>query len=266
MSFQSDHKISNADRADKGVYGLPDTPGMSTTEIQERFDSLANLAIDKYNGLVDAVEEEVTNESKLVTGAAVKAYTDNKVASAINDVTPSNDTTYSSNKIDDKIAAKIDDSASSADKTYSSQKIDNLISEVPTDVIKDSTSGANTTYSSQKIDQLIAGVPAQSVIDDSVTAANRTYSSQKIEEKLQNVPITPIDDSSVSQSSVYSSSMVVNLINSIPIPDPGCQIDDENETNYTTYSSAKIVELINGTQRPITGSIASTLSTTVDIE
>lgn len=74
MSFQDDHKITAADRVDKGVTGLPDTPGLTTTAMQERFDSLANLTIEKYNGLVDAVEETVTNEAKLVTGAAIVDY------------------------------------------------------------------------------------------------------------------------------------------------------------------------------------------------
>ena len=74
MSFQDEHKITAADRLNKGVTGLPDTPGLTTSEMQERFDSLTNMTIEKYNDLVDAVEENVTNEPKLVTGSAVVDY------------------------------------------------------------------------------------------------------------------------------------------------------------------------------------------------
>lgn len=44
-------KITSEDRADKGVSGLPDTPDMTAAKLQERFDSLANLAIDAINRL-----------------------------------------------------------------------------------------------------------------------------------------------------------------------------------------------------------------------
>lgn len=242
MSFQDDHKITNADRVDKGVVGLPDTPGLSTIEMQERFDSLANLTIEKYNGLVDAVEEEVTDEAKLVTGAAVKAYTDNKVASAINDYTPSTDTTYSSEKINNQIDSKIDDTSSSSDTTYSSEKIDELINKVADDIIDDNTPSSDSTYSSEKIDQLISDIPVQNLIDDNVISLNKTYSSSKIEDKFANVPITPIDDSSVSQSSVFSSSKVNSLINGIP--SPGSIINDSEASSGSVYSSSKVESLI----------------------
>ena len=52
MSFE---KITEEDRANKGNTGLPDTPALTTTEMQERMDSLPNLAIDKFNELVDAL-------------------------------------------------------------------------------------------------------------------------------------------------------------------------------------------------------------------
>lgn len=50
MAFR---KITAEDRADKGVTGLPDSPNMTTASLQERFDSLGNLAIDKFNAHVD---------------------------------------------------------------------------------------------------------------------------------------------------------------------------------------------------------------------
>lgn len=52
MAFQ---KITESDRAGKGNVGQPDTPNKGVTEMQEQMDSLANLAIDKFNELVDAL-------------------------------------------------------------------------------------------------------------------------------------------------------------------------------------------------------------------
>jgi hypothetical protein len=60
--FQDAYKITSGDRTGKGVTGLPDTPGLSTGDMQARFDSLGNLAIDKFNAVVDAVGGGVIND------------------------------------------------------------------------------------------------------------------------------------------------------------------------------------------------------------
>ena len=74
-NFQDAYKISSADRSGKGVTGLPDTPGLSTGDMQARFDSLGNLAIDKFNNVVEAVGDTITNDdTKLPTMAAIVAY------------------------------------------------------------------------------------------------------------------------------------------------------------------------------------------------
>ena len=52
MAFK---KITDEDRAGKGNVGQPDTPGLTTAEMQEVMDSLPNLAIDKFNELIDAL-------------------------------------------------------------------------------------------------------------------------------------------------------------------------------------------------------------------
>lgn len=52
MAFE---KITEEDRADKGVTGLATTPNLTPTKLQERFDSLANLAIEKFNKLIDSL-------------------------------------------------------------------------------------------------------------------------------------------------------------------------------------------------------------------
>lgn len=48
-------KVTTQDRAGKGNTGLPDTPALTTAEMQEQMDSLANLAIDKFNEFIDAL-------------------------------------------------------------------------------------------------------------------------------------------------------------------------------------------------------------------
>jgi hypothetical protein len=74
-TFQDTYKITSADRADKGVTGLPDTPGLSTGDMQARFDSLGNLSIAKFNALVDCVGGGITNDdTKLPTMADIVAY------------------------------------------------------------------------------------------------------------------------------------------------------------------------------------------------
>ena len=44
--------VSEADRAGKGNVGRPDTPNLTTGQMQEVLDELSNLAIDKLNDLV----------------------------------------------------------------------------------------------------------------------------------------------------------------------------------------------------------------------
>ena len=48
-------KITTEDRQGKGNVGQPDTPLLTTTEMQEQMDSLPNLAIDKFNDLIDEI-------------------------------------------------------------------------------------------------------------------------------------------------------------------------------------------------------------------
>lgn len=49
------NKITNEDRQGLGNVGQPDTPLLTTTEMQEQMDSLPNLAIDKFNDFIDAI-------------------------------------------------------------------------------------------------------------------------------------------------------------------------------------------------------------------
>lgn len=55
--------ITNADLVNKGVSSLADTPDMEASELKMRFDSLANLAIDKIKTIVTELEEETASIS-----------------------------------------------------------------------------------------------------------------------------------------------------------------------------------------------------------
>lgn len=48
--------IDNDERADKGVSGLSSTPNLTASALQQRFDSLANLALDKLIQLIKELE------------------------------------------------------------------------------------------------------------------------------------------------------------------------------------------------------------------
>ena len=57
-------KIANVDTANKGVVGLPDTPGLSTHDMQAKFDELAtDVIIPKHNSLIDELEATTAAES-----------------------------------------------------------------------------------------------------------------------------------------------------------------------------------------------------------
>lgn len=61
-------KITDDMRAGKGNVGQPDTPGVTTTEMQEIMDALPNLAIDGHNAHIDelGLNTAATNLGALV--------------------------------------------------------------------------------------------------------------------------------------------------------------------------------------------------------
>ena len=77
-------KITDADLQNKGVIGLPDTPGLSTTEMQEKFDEIAlDVLAPKHNGLVDELNDSTAagNMGALNTqgtASTVQAELDNR--------------------------------------------------------------------------------------------------------------------------------------------------------------------------------------------
>lgn len=57
-------KIQNSDTTGKGVIGLPDIPGLSTKEMQEKFDELVlYVIIPKHNSLIDELEDDSASAS-----------------------------------------------------------------------------------------------------------------------------------------------------------------------------------------------------------
>ena len=83
-------KILPSDLVNKGVIGLPDTPGLDTTQMQQKFDEIAlDVIIPHYNDLVDDVTEaldekadlsevptktsDLTNDSGFITSVDVNA-------------------------------------------------------------------------------------------------------------------------------------------------------------------------------------------------
>lgn len=53
-------KILPSDLVNKGVIGLPDTPGLDTTQMQQKFDEIAlDVIIPHYNDLIDELEETI---------------------------------------------------------------------------------------------------------------------------------------------------------------------------------------------------------------
>lgn len=82
-------KITEEDLLDKGVFGLPDTPGLTTQQMQEKFDELSKVVIiPKFNALIEELEpiksiERVSDsveesDKSIPTGNAVKKLVDNK--------------------------------------------------------------------------------------------------------------------------------------------------------------------------------------------
>ena len=78
-------KINNSDLAGMGVIGLPDTPGLSTTAMQEKFEETARqVIIPKHNALIDELED--TTSAASLGAVAPTGRTGVTVQSVINSV------------------------------------------------------------------------------------------------------------------------------------------------------------------------------------
>jgi hypothetical protein len=79
-------KITSSDTYGKGVVGLPDTPGLSTEDMQKKFEELSNdVIIPKFNELVDALNEAENSlhiNSDLIR--SIRVNSDNQIQLLIN--------------------------------------------------------------------------------------------------------------------------------------------------------------------------------------
>lgn len=77
-------KITPADLVDKGVIGLPDTPELNTTEMQEKFDEIAlEVLVPAHNALVDELDSAFTGKMDKAnpTGTGSISFNMNQYAS-----------------------------------------------------------------------------------------------------------------------------------------------------------------------------------------
>lgn len=133
-------KITNADVANKGVIGLPDTPNMGTTEIQQKFDELAlDVLMPKHNSLIDELEagtagasigvkdgETDTTLQARLDGIAAGGYTKSEADEKFLTLTGAEETYLSQEDASDTYLTQTDASdtylsQTSAEDTYLSQ-------------------------------------------------------------------------------------------------------------------------------------------------
>lgn len=83
MSFSS--KITSSDLTNKGVIGLPDTPGLSTSAMQNKLEeTVRTVAIPKHNDLIDELENYTAADS--IGAVAPTGLSGTSVQALINDL------------------------------------------------------------------------------------------------------------------------------------------------------------------------------------
>lgn len=135
MAFE---KITDTDLVDKGISGLPDVPGLTTTAMQAKFDELSkDVIIPKLNAIVEGLNgTEVGNSSKVIDPTEQKEKNIQNTIDAIYAIVAANAEAKHthSNKTDlDKITSTFLDAVSSLIQMLSG------ISSVATSVTDDDT-------------------------------------------------------------------------------------------------------------------------------
>ena len=77
-------KITSQDRAGKGNVGQPDTPALTTADMQTQMDSLPNLAIDKFNEFIDKLNAASTGAINIGATAPAGITAQNNIQSVLN--------------------------------------------------------------------------------------------------------------------------------------------------------------------------------------
>lgn len=89
MSYEY-HGITEEELAGKGVVGKPDTPNLTTTEMQEVFDELPRLTIEHINSLVEELNNHAGNAVESTQITNIRFYENELQFSLDNGVTWNN--------------------------------------------------------------------------------------------------------------------------------------------------------------------------------
>lgn len=160
-------KILPSDLVNKGVIGLPDTPGLDTTQMQQKFDEIAlDVIIPHYNDLIDELEETILPATGDMKKSVYDTDNDGKVdaaedADTVNSHTVESDvpadavftdTTYTAG---DNITIDENNEISATDTTYTAGS--NISISAQNEISADLSSKMDTDGSNADSDVTFAG-------------------------------------------------------------------------------------------------------------
>ena len=165
MAFE---KITDTSLANKGVTGLPDVPGLSTAEMQAKFDELSrDVIIPKLNEIVDGLNgDEVGLSSKIENPETKEKDVIQNVVNAIYQIVKENSDkrhVHENKETLDKVTAELYDSINALVSMFNG--ISAVDKTVTADDTKIPTSGAIVNY----VTELGAGDMQKTVYDKNNT-------------------------------------------------------------------------------------------------
>ncbi|MCI6516266.1 MAG: hypothetical protein MR442_03555 [Lachnospiraceae bacterium] len=165
MAFE---KITDTSLANKGVTGLPDVPGLSTAEMQAKFDELSrDVIIPKLNEIVDGLNgDEVGLSSKIENPETKEKDVIQNVVNAIYQIVKENSDkrhVHENKETLDKVTAELYDSINALVSMFNG--ISAVDKTVTADDTKIPTSGAIVNY----VTELGAGDMQKAVYDKNNT-------------------------------------------------------------------------------------------------
>lgn len=169
--------------------------------------TLTSLSTTEKGSIVGAI-----NEVRAVAVAASGSG-----GAAIDDVTPTTSTTFSSSKINQLIAASaivIDDTTAALTKVYSSTKVNAQIAAL----IDDASTLTTKTFSASKINTLVATKPS---INDTTASGTSVYSSTKVNAAVLALIADGVTASGTTWSSTKIQSTVTAAVTALVNGAPG---------------------------------------------
>ena len=165
MAFE---KITDTSLANKGVTGLPDVPGLSTAEMQAKFDELSrDVIIPKLNEIVDGLNgDEVGLSSKIENPETKEKDVIQNVVNAIYQIVKENSDkrhVHENKETLDKVTAELYDSINALVSMFNG--ISAVDKTVTADDTKIPTSGAIVNY----VTELGAGDMQKAIYDKNNT-------------------------------------------------------------------------------------------------